>query len=71
MYQWRITYWMKNGQFHMGMYEGPENDSLLVMRKLLDGNDRDFASHYGCDKDHMIGVRIGEVVAFDICKWED
>lgn len=71
MYQWRITYRLKDNSFYMGMYEGPEKDSLSVMRKLFDGNDKDFISHYGTDKDHMIGVRIGEVVAFDICKWED
>lgn len=71
MYQWRITYWLRNGGFHMGMYEGPESDSLTVMRKLFDGNDKDFISHYGIDKERMIGVRIGDIVGFEICKWED
>ena len=33
MYQWRITYWTKSGKSIIGMYEGPENDSLSVMKK--------------------------------------
>lgn len=69
MYQWSITYWTKSGNFIMGIYEGPENDSLSVMKKIINGKENDFISHYGIDKDRMIGVRIGEIVSFEISKW--
>ena len=70
MYQWRIGYRLRNGSELVGLYEGPENDSVSVMKKLINGKGNDFTSHYGLDKDHMIGVKLDEIVAFEICKWE-
>ncbi len=69
MYRWHIAYYMKDGRHVAGMYEGPEKESLAVMRKLFDGRDKDFISHFGLDDEHMIGVRIGEVISFEITKW--
>ena len=71
MYQWRIGYCLRNSRELVGLYEGPENDSLAVMRKLIHGKHNDFLTHYGLDKDHMIGVKLDEIVAFEICKWEE
>lgn len=69
MYQWRIAYVLKNGREFYGMYEGPENDSLLVANKLFNGKEADFISHFGRDKKHMLGVKLGEIAAFTISKW--
>lgn len=69
MYRWFISYKMKNGDMIAGLYEGPENNSLDVIRNLFDK--ADFLSHFGMDKDRMIVINIKEISSLSISRWVD
>lgn len=70
MYQWRIEYTLKNGRQFYGMYEGPENDSLDVAKRLFTLRPQDFVNHYGKDKGHMILVKMEEISTVNISAWK-
>lgn len=70
MYNWKITFYMKNGQTIKGIYHGEERNSDSVARKLLVGTDNTFCGCRGENDDSNLLVKIGEIAAADISVYQ-
>lgn len=70
MFKWRVNILLKNGTSLIGIYEGPENGSDAVAKKLLVGPSNDFFGLYGRTmKSNMLVCR-GEIAAIDISEYK-
>lgn len=72
MYKWRIVYHLTNGKELAAMYVGTEKDSKDVAAKLYNKkSNSDIVATYGQDENHGLLVRMGDVAAIDISKFEE
>lgn len=66
MFKWRIKFYMKNGDVFEGFYEGVENTSGDVAKKVCNGDPNNFTGVFGENYRHNLFVKLGEIQAYDI-----
>lgn len=66
MYKWRIKFFMKNGDIFEGFYQGSENASNEVAKKVCSGRLENFTGIFGENEKHNLFVKLGEIQAYDI-----
>lgn len=66
MYKWRIDIILKSGKEIAVYYQGNENTSNAVIKKVLDGDNNTFNGFGNEDGNKNIFVKVGEIAVVSI-----
>lgn len=66
MYKWKLEFVLNNGVTVVGTWNGEENNSDDVAKKILVGKNNEFIGVIGVDKNHNLFVKREDICALDI-----
>lgn len=66
MYKWKIEFILNSGKELIGYYEGTENNTMDVAKKMLAGDKNTLNGFNNKDKTKHIFVRVGEIASASI-----
>lgn len=71
MYKWKVVFTLMNGTEVEGLYEGPENNTRDVAKKLI-GNvsEISFVGINDVTKKHNVLIKAGEILTLDISEYD-
>jgi hypothetical protein len=70
MYRWNVVITLKSGKEINVMYDGRENDSGEVAKKIMAGGVQSMNGFYDFTRTHNILVLVGEIAALDISEYK-